>query len=254
MARKTRKPLDFGRLREALAGPGADTRSWLALARVDDDAEAISYEQDYGWIADVTITTGQLTGEGPIPCRVLSAFSDDEAATYCPVARGAEVLIAITDGDLAIQPVILGYLHNPTDSPGPSGLSESHLQANVVVRTTKGLDVGVANNGRIVFSGDDAQIEAEHEIAVSSTNVTVTGDQDLKLLGQALALADDDASQPFMRGHELVSALIAFGNALIASGAYTSSSAVVASATLIAAVADLSASLQSAKSLRIKGE
>lgn len=122
MARK-RRSLDFGRLREALSGPGADPRTWCSMARIDNDPDAIRWETDSGWIVDVTFVGGPLDQEGPIPCRVLSSFAGEARGRIEPVARGAEVLVAIPEGDANANPVIIGQLFNGGGSAPPTAVN-----------------------------------------------------------------------------------------------------------------------------------
>ena len=107
-----RKYVDMGRLREALAGPGADTRVWIAAARVDDDVDAMRWEPDIGWLVDVTFYGGTLDGVGPVCCRMAGDFASAGATRSDPVARRDEVVVAINDGDPNANPVIIGFAHN----------------------------------------------------------------------------------------------------------------------------------------------
>lgn len=116
--RGTRKHVDMGRLREALRGPGADTRSWIASARVDDDPDAIRWDDALGWIVDVTFYGGSLDQEGPVACRLGGAFAQDGATRSDPPTRGAEVLVALPSGDPNADPIIVARLHN-TSEPVP---------------------------------------------------------------------------------------------------------------------------------------
>ncbi len=233
--RKMRKGIDFGRLREAMAGPGSDTRSWCEMARVDDDPDAVQWIEGVGWVVDVTFTSGQVAGEGPMPCRVLSMFGAPGNGSVCPVALGAEVVVMISSGDINVQPVILGFLHNQTDAPLPTTVNSSSVNEGYAAETT----IAVSEKSL------DAQF---------GPNVRVSASSEAKFLAPQVKLADNAATQPFVRGTDLRSAVNNFAQALIATGAYTSSSAVVASATLIAAVNTLASALTSALSTRIKGE
>jgi len=69
-----------------------------------------------------------------------------------------------------------------------------------------------------------------------------------------MSLAEDLATQPFVRGLDIQTAINNFAAALIAPGAYTSTAPVVASAALITAVASLASAITASLSVRIKGE
>lgn len=243
MARKRRtrtrgSSIDFGRLREALSGPGADPRTWNAIARVDDDEDAIQWIDNVGWVVDVTFVSGPLGGFGPCPCRVMSMFGAPGEASLCPVSRGAEVVVMVTDGSPLVQPVILGYLHNPTiplpTSVNGEAVTEAYAQDTAIVAApSKSLDAQF---------GDRLRLAAESSAGKAS------------LLGRFVDLAQDNATKSFVLGEDMKAAIDAFANALIAPGAYTSSAPVVASATLATAVTTLASALTSALSQRIKGE
>jgi hypothetical protein len=114
--RRQRKHIDMGRLREAMRGPDADTRTWIATARVDDDVDAIRWDTALGWIVDVTIYGGSLDQEGPIACKLGGTFAQDGATRSDPPARGAEVLVALPAGDANASPTIIARLHNQADA------------------------------------------------------------------------------------------------------------------------------------------
>ncbi len=129
---RIRKRFDLGRLRVATAGPGSDPRTWVTTARVDDDPEAISFEEDVGWVVDVTFVGGDLAEEGPVPCRVAMSFGGDGAGELEPPALGCEVIVVVSEGDPNANPVIVGYLDNG-DGCGPpaevAGFPVSELTA-----------------------------------------------------------------------------------------------------------------------------
>lgn len=116
-----RRTFDFRRLSAGLARPGADTRSWICTARVDDDSDAIRWEPPCGWIVDVHITSGELAGhEAPLPCRVGQESGGDGSGDIVPPNLGCEVLILVTDGDPNANPVIIAYLFNGDGCEPPS--------------------------------------------------------------------------------------------------------------------------------------
>jgi hypothetical protein len=228
--RSIRSAIDPSRIRSLLSGPNADTRTWIALGRVDPLPIGRIYTPVYGWVLDVTIITGPLTNE-IVPCR----FATGTPGIVPPPAPGAMVVVLFTDGDPNVQCSIMGYLTTP-DVPAPTtvngqAITEPYAQANhIVVEPTLGLDAELAGQVRIAS-------------AIFS-----------KLLAPFVNLAEDTATQPFVRGTDLQSAINTFANALIAPGAYTSSAPVVASPALVTAVASLASALVGALSTRIKGE
>jgi len=231
---RIRGVLDIGRLAALLAGPGSDTRSWIAMARVDDDPDAVRFDDGYGWIVDITFVSGELSGEGPVTARVLSPFGGADNGMQPPVSRNTEVVVAITDGDPNTQCVIIGCLHNPENSAFPATVNgetvnEAYAAANIVGKTASGLNLEMG------------------------PKVRVSAQQQATLEAPQIRLADDNAIHPYVFGDDLKSALDNFAAALVAANAYTSTSPVVASATLITATTTLASALTAALSTRIKG-
>lgn len=141
---RKRRTFDMGRLREALRGPGADTRVWIATARVDDDPDAVVWDDQIGWLVDVTFYGGPLDQEGPVPCRLGGAFSQEGGTKSDPPGAGCEVLVAITDGNPNSNPVIVARLHNtgcnvPTEVNGDP-IDEAKAKATHIVVTPHSTD------------------------------------------------------------------------------------------------------------------
>ena len=118
-ARK-RRNFDMGRIREAMRGPGADTRVWVATARIDGDEDAREWDPELGWLVDVTFYGGALDQEGPVPCKLGAAFAQNGGTKADPPGLGCEVLVAITDGDGNSNPVIVARMHNGGGCKPPS--------------------------------------------------------------------------------------------------------------------------------------
>lgn len=244
---RIRTRIDVGRLREAISGPGMDPRSWALLARVDDVEDAIRLEQGLGWIVDVTVTGGQLDGEGPIPCRVAWSYAGEDAGRSEPVERGTQVLVVLPDGDANGTPVIVGVLSTP-DKPPPASIngdevSEQYALSTHYLRTPHNVEQEVGSVWR------------------------VSAQTDAKLTAQNVALADDAPTQSYVRGDDqvdalkaLIDALDAFSSALATAipappnGALTVASVAAAYAVLGPQLATAKTSLEAALSTRIKGE
>lgn len=192
---RIRRTLDLGRLRDAIAAPGADPRSWIAVARVDTEPDAVRWETGVGWIADVTISSGELAQEGFIPCRIPSNVGGTGELSSKPIAQGAEVLIGFPDGDPNVSPMILGYLYNGFDLLVPNSvnnqtINEAFAKNTHILVTTKNVDQQVGTYYR--------------------TKATVES----KLLAQNVYLAEDAATQPYMRGTDFAQSLDTFLTAL----------------------------------------
>ena len=182
-----RNKVDLGRLRVAMSGPGADPRSWIALGRIDDDPDALQWIPGTGWVADVTLTSGEQAGEGPIPCRVASTFGDSAQGRLEPVARGAEVVVCFPSGDPNDQPVILGVLFAPGGNPVPTSVN------------------GLANTEALVLAA---------HVLVTARDVRWQAGALVQLAAQAVELAQANATQPFVRGEAQRATLDTFLEAL----------------------------------------
>lgn len=246
MTTRKRKPkLDVNRLREAISGPGADPRSWVAIARVDDEPDARRYEPAYGWIVDVTMQSGPLAGEGPVPCRVVSLFGGAGFGASCPVALGAEVLVLMPDGDPNVQPVVVGYFSNPGE-PLPS--------------TVNGQSANEAFAEATAFAKTDASVSLE----VGPT-LRASATSKASVEAPTVALADEAATQPFVRGTDLQtalanlsSALNTYATALVPPGPpatpVTAAQTGPAATALIAALTTFTNAVAASLSTRIVGE
>lgn len=149
-----RKPsIDWSGIADAVRSPGIDTRSWIALARIDNDPDAIRWDDKLGWIVDVTVHGGPLDQEGPIACRVANALSTAGSVASCPVHRNDEVLVELPVGDPNAGPVIVGRLNNK-ELPVPGEvngytLDEAFALANLVLRTMHGLQVQLDGDAQV---------------------------------------------------------------------------------------------------------
>lgn len=191
MARsRIRTRIDAGRLRELIRGPGADTRTWVFFARVLDTDTAVRWDAELGWLVDVTIVGGQLDGEGPVPCRVAWCYAGDGVGVSEPVERGVHVVGIMPEADLNGTPVIVGMLSTP-DFPAPTTVNGEDVDA----------DFAKATHLRKSARNFDAQFGSLWRAAATD---------DARLLAQAVKLADDDASQSYVRGEDFADALERF--------------------------------------------
>lgn len=225
---KIKQVLDFGRLANALSRPGIDPRSWVAYGRIEDDPDAIRWEEGTGWIVDVTINSGELAGENLIPCRVMTTFGGLDRGRIEPALRGAEVVILLVDGDPNAMPVVAGYVYNPEDGGVPDTVNgdvidESLALANHILVTPHSVKEQI---------GGSIEVRAEGSIEYASNqNATFSASSTAYLLGALVRLAEENASQPFVRGTAFASAFSAMLGAL---SIETASASAVASALVAA--------------------
>jgi hypothetical protein len=190
---RVRKVPDFGRIAEGISRPGIDPRVWLALARVDDDPDAVVWDEALGWIVDVTFVGGPLDGDGPCPCRVASGGEGAGVGYARPPRAGGLVVVQIINGDANDDAVILGQLWEQRTA-APSSVNGD----SIVERDPQSGEVAAAETHIAVFPEEDVDEEWR--------NVRVTGER--------MVLGAPDADQPFIRGDDYADAEADFVDAV----------------------------------------
>jgi len=182
---RTRSRVDMSRVAAGLKMPGIDTRTWVALARVDEDPDATVWDPELGWLVDVTIVGGPLDGDGPILCRVASHGAANGKGQYNPPSQGCLVFVGIPGGDTNDDCVILGQL-NDSDCKAPSEVNGTAINEEFAAHTH-------------IFAFPDDDLDAEYAA--------------VRLTGQ-MVLGAKDADQPYTRGDDLADALGDLADAL----------------------------------------
>lgn len=194
---RVRRHIDMGRLREALRGPGVDTRVWVVTARIDDDPDAIWWDSEFGWLVDVTVYGGGLDQEGPITCRVASSFAGNAYTRVDPFARGEDVLVAVPDGDANANPVIIGSIHSAENVPpvAVNGqlLDEVLAAANHVLKSPRGEQTELGGD-REVTAQNQTVVALEAAIVAATQSIYLARAKDVPpvqqaVLGNALVVA-----------------------------------------------------------------
>lgn len=162
-----RTDIDFRRVGWGLKMPGIDTRSWISLARIDEDPDATVWDAELGWLCDVTFVGGALDGDGPNLARW------GGRGLYRPPVQGSLCLCAVVSGDGNDDVVILGLLDtDPEPAPGSvngeavdeARASTTHLAAFPgqaldaefeTVRITGSMVLGVADADQSYVRGED---------------------------------------------------------------------------------------------------
>lgn len=246
---RIRRQFDQGRLGLLASAPGIDSRTWIVIARVDDDADAVRWadEQDgpLGWLVDVTVQGGPLDQEPIDGCRVASAFAGADRGRFDPVERGALVVVALSEGGTNAEPTIVGVL--PTDGAAPP--AEVNGEA---------LDEELAKATHVLVTPHAIEYQAGGDVRVKSDGVA-------RWLGQDVELAELNASEPYVLGNKLKNALEAFAQSVQTAATQlvppgppvtpvTAAQASAALGTITVAVGQLTVDLERALSQRIRGE
>lgn len=177
---RARLRADSQRIAEGMSYPGIDPRTWVSMARIDDDEDAIVWNEDLGWLVDVTFVGGEFDGEGPVNCRVASMLQVSGVTHQRPSHAGALVVVVIPNGDPNDDAVIVAQLHDVDDQSAPTEVNETSIDE------------------------DFAQ----------ETHVTVAPEEDLdqqwrntRITAESMIFGTHDANQPYVRGDDLSSAL-----------------------------------------------
>ncbi len=110
----SRQPIDIGRIREAVSGPGIDPRRWVVAALVSSDDDAVFVHDDGVWIECEIKSTGE-----PLSARwTLGIDPQTGRGVWIPPPRpGAEIAVIIDGG-------------NPLNAIGVPGFYASDLAAH----------------------------------------------------------------------------------------------------------------------------
>jgi hypothetical protein len=223
----------------AISGPGADTRTWIALGRVLERDDAIRWDSELGWLVDLGLL-GEDDGE-EITARVAWSYLEAGGARVDPPPPGGVCVVVIPAGDLNLEPTIAGYLQT-SDLTAPQSIQGEDVDAELA--------------------------RATHLLATSrALRWAIEGDVRISSEG-TIYLAEPDATQSFVRGEDqrdalrdgfdAVDAVIqGLATAPVVSGGSPIGNVSLDPATLAqwaAALAQLRQALTDALSTRIRGE
>jgi hypothetical protein len=174
------------RLADAVSGPGIDTDSWTNMGRIDDDPDAMVWDEQLGWLVDVTFVGGKLDGEGPVLCRY-STGAANQGGRHRPPSANCYVLCDIP-GDPNDDVVIVAEVHTTTDCVAPTTINGDEI----VERDAEEGQVSAAETHMAVFPTQDADEEwRERRVTTSGLH---------RLHGENMELGVANADQPYVRG------------------------------------------------------
>ena len=130
--------VDTGRLGEAVARPGMDTRVWISLAIVTD----FHVDPAEGVFVDVTLMPSGL----PDTARVGACYAGAGFGVFAELKVDDEVLVAAPSGDPAAGLVVLRSLWSAADPPPTEA-----APGVVLLRAEKGVKVHVVTDGADVL-------------------------------------------------------------------------------------------------------
>jgi hypothetical protein len=241
-----RRTVDRGRFSRMASAPGVDTRTWISLARVDDDDDAIrwgapdSEDGAVGWLVDVHFIGGALEGEGPVVCRVASQVGAEGQTASDPVPRGCLVVVALPEGEPDVMPVIVGFVSS-VGCAVPSEVNGTPIDEEYALATSIRVLAGDVDEQ----VGGDIRVRAEGDHRVLADGTLMLGVQDPN---QAFVRgnAQKDAIGDFLTSFTTWIGLVRAG--VIAGGGTLDNTA------MTQAVSALRTGLTNALSSKIKGE
>lgn len=127
--------MDYASQREAMAGPGADTRQWFSNGVVNasqPNAPSVSFAGGIGPLVSVRLHPSDTD----VMCRVASFAAGAGEAEYHPFVAGTEVAVALPMGHERGGAIILGRLCNGVDTFPTNVANNDVTQNNVSTRRT----------------------------------------------------------------------------------------------------------------------
>lgn len=122
--------IDLAALRDALAGPGMDTRQWVSFGVVeamsaDTPEQAVEFTPEFGPLVCVVLQPSGYLAR----CRVSGMVAGNMEAEYHPFITGDEVIVVIPEGDERAGCTIIGRLNNEIDQ-WPGGIAGQNAADN----------------------------------------------------------------------------------------------------------------------------
>ncbi len=189
---------DVARMGLAVSYPGIDPRTWVSSARVDDDADALTWDATCGWIADVSFYGSALDGETETPCRVLSNGPPGAGfGEYIPPVPNCEVLVVMPDGDPEVGPLVVGYATNESTCKPPIEINGIPIDGELLSSTPL----------RVSPFDTEFKKSPHHRREEYALDRHIQARNQILEAGEQVKLALRDAAQSFVRGERFVEVL-----------------------------------------------
>lgn len=158
--RSIRTNIDTTRQREAVRGPGVDTRTWIAWGEIQE----LGHDESGGIFADVRVMPdGKLE-----TCFIGSDHVDDQGGDWTGGYKvGDNVVILFPGGDESLGPTIVCQVWNKSNRPAPDFGDGTEPTTDRVIRMGKGKKFRVRSSG----TGGDIDMQAESGGNISAQSV-----------------------------------------------------------------------------------
>jgi hypothetical protein len=123
-SRRVRSTIDQSTVAEAVSHAGIDPREWLTSGTVVDDVP-VEYDEDLGPLVTVVCQPSKKV----VRCRVAQSLTGDGEGEVYPWVAGDEVLVAIPEGMMRGNCIIIGRLNN-TNSKHPKNIAGQDPSTN----------------------------------------------------------------------------------------------------------------------------
>lgn len=185
---------------DAFARPGSDTRQWISLGTVDEDApnaRSVRFEDEdgnplpTGPLVTVTLQPSGIT----VVCRVGSFFAGVGEGTWYPIQQKDEVLVALPQGDEMASPVIIARLNQALDT-WPNVVAGQDAAGNTfgfwrlrapfiiesaeafLIRSAKtGSQIGIDGEGQVILNNGD-----KNNVFIGSDAISISSGDDVTFL------------------------------------------------------------------------
>jgi hypothetical protein len=188
---RRRRPFDVERLARAVSRPGIDPRTSVSAARIDGQADAVRWENEYGWVVDVRFYGSGLDQEES-SARILSAGpAGDGFGEFLPPGLGSEVLVGVPDGEPETGAVVLGTLTNRSGDKPPSQVNGFEISGEVAAS--------------IPLTGPVSPYDTEIKVSPHSRREQYAGDlvsqaRSVALVSDVIRLGSESAEQSALLG------------------------------------------------------
>lgn len=239
---------DASTMRQALSGPGMDTRQWISYGRVEPDspdARNVLFDEadSEGTPLGQVIVTVKLEPSATIvPCRIGGMVAGNGEGEYYPFIEGDEVLVAIPEGDEKAGCVIISRLGQSLDAfplnVGGADVTKNNfgfrrMRAPFILETAESYMMrGTTAKWQLTFDRTGNVFlasGAQHQLVLHADGITLgsgdekvsiqmnPSDSSMTLKGNGTTLLISDSGSQFFTGGQLAIAtagLPASGNAV----------------------------------------
>lgn len=189
---------DLGRLAQALARPGIDTRIWVALGYACDESVT---DKDHGEFIDVCL----LPSNRKVTCRISQAYAGANFGKRDgQIHKDDEVVVIFPDGDPAAGGIVICRFNSAADLP-PAEWSEDEKKGDLFLNVEKDKSLNLrltGENGKVdVTTEGDVNTDSDGNVTLKSAKeFTVDGGEKVTLKSGNVRLGSSNATESVIKG------------------------------------------------------